>query len=163
MDISLPWVKRSAPTVDKAPKRRPLTPEEQEVSDKLRRFWDERKGPLGLNQDKAGEYLGISTQGGVSHYLRGWIPVGTDVLFGFCKLLHVQPGEINPRFKDFFIADPELVYGVKRMLALPKEKRHFVFVMAAVYGKAVSDGDVEKAYGLPPPEEPDQPKPRRPK
>lgn len=78
-------------------KRTGLTPEEDAKGQRLRSIWDAKRKPLGLTQEKAGETLGM-TQGAVGQYLNRRIPLGTNALLGFSRILEVDPREIDPAF-----------------------------------------------------------------
>ncbi|WP_444904202.1 helix-turn-helix domain-containing protein [Microbulbifer sp. CnH-101-E] len=77
-------------------KRRPLTAHEQTCIERLRNIWDEKKKELGLTQEKAAALIGWSSQGSVAQYLTGRIPLNTDAILRFSKLLQVEPWEIDP-------------------------------------------------------------------
>lgn len=81
-------------------KRKPLSEPDKLAAANLRRIWDEKKLELGLTQDKAAEAMGFTTQGAVSHYLNGYLPINTDNLLKFAALLGVQPSAIRPDIGD---------------------------------------------------------------
>ncbi len=83
-------------------KRRALTPVEAEAAHRLLLLWNSRKGSLGLTQEKAAYALGYRTQGAVHQYLHGIIPLGTNAVIRWAKLLGVSPDEIRPDMKDSF-------------------------------------------------------------
>lgn len=74
--------------------RRALTAEEQEARDNLRRIWNEKKSELRITQESAAHKMDIS-QGAVSHYLNGIIPLNMGAIFKFSELLKVNPNEIS--------------------------------------------------------------------
>ncbi len=82
-------------------KRRNLTENETKMAENLRRLWDEKKKEqqiIGkkLTQETAAELMGYDTQGAVSQYLTGKIPLNTDAILLFCKVLGCNPSQINP-------------------------------------------------------------------
>lgn len=81
------------------PNNTPLDAEELEASAKLSRIWHAKKKELGLSQERAAELYGCS-QGNISQYLNGKIPLNTDAVYKFAKILKVNPIEIRPDLKD---------------------------------------------------------------
>jgi transcriptional regulator with XRE-family HTH domain len=81
-------------------KRKPLSESDKAAAANLRRIWDEKKRDLGLTQEKAAEAMGFTTQGAVSHYLNGYMPLNTDNLLKFAALLEVPPSAIRPDIDD---------------------------------------------------------------
>ena len=61
---------------------------------KLKREWSARARSLGVTQDTAAEELGI-TQGAVSQYLNGKIPMNYRTLVVFCRLLGISDTDIR--------------------------------------------------------------------
>lgn len=79
--------------------RRALSKRETEASENLRRIWDSQKTELRLTQEMAAFRFGWKTQGAVSQYLLGRIPLNTDATLKFAELLQVEPLEIDPYLK----------------------------------------------------------------
>lgn len=83
-------------------KRRKLTAEEQSWADNLKRLWGARRPPLGetkkMSQEKAAELAGWGAQSTVSQYINGVIPLNTDAILTFSKLIPCAAKEINPEF-----------------------------------------------------------------
>lgn len=77
----------------------PLNQEEIALYKRLNRIWNLKRKELGLNQEKAAEMYGCS-QGNISQYLNGKIPLNTDAIYKFSEILQVSPDEINPRLKS---------------------------------------------------------------
>lgn len=75
-------------------KRAKMTPADLSAAARLRALWDARDPEKGLTQDKAAEALDI-TQGAISQYLNGKIPLGLDAVLQFAKLLDCEPEEIR--------------------------------------------------------------------
>jgi hypothetical protein len=94
--IALLLIRRFIIRVAMNTKRRALTPEEKEVSTRLRAIWDAKKDSLGLTQAKAADFFGWDSQGSVSQYLNARIPLNTDAILGFARLLSVKPSDIDP-------------------------------------------------------------------
>lgn len=70
---------------------------------KLKYAWEAHKKELGLTQEVAADLLGFSSQGTVSDYLNGRIPLNMATAFKFAKLLKVPVTEI-------WEGDAELVF-----------------------------------------------------
>lgn len=94
----------------KAPtKRRALTPAELEEARQLRSIYESKKRELRLTQEKLAELMGFGTQGAVSQYLRGRIPMSNEVLLKFAYHLEFNPCEIRPDiFEDLPLRDIEM-------------------------------------------------------
>ncbi|MCW7013430.1 helix-turn-helix domain-containing protein [Escherichia coli] len=71
-----------------------------EASKNLKAAWNARKKELKLTQELAAELLGFESQGTVSQYLNGKIPVNTDAALKFAALLKVKPEDIREDLKD---------------------------------------------------------------
>lgn len=80
-------------------KRRPLTAREKIAQQNLRAIWNAKKKGLELTQERAAHQLGWSSQGTVGQYLLGRVPLNTDALLKFAKLLQVKPTDIDPDFQ----------------------------------------------------------------
>jgi len=61
---------------------------------KLKLLWLQRASSLGITQDTAAENLGI-TQGAISQYLNGKIPMNYRTLLMFCRLLGIDDIDIR--------------------------------------------------------------------
>lgn len=66
--------------------KRKLSPAQADAARRLRQLWDTKKALLGLTQESVAERLGI-TQSAVGQYLRGVIPLNTDMILKFARLL----------------------------------------------------------------------------
>jgi len=78
--------------------RRPLTPEEQEEAKRLASFWNEfREKNPGSTQSWLASASGLGTQGAVSQYLRGVIPLNLHALVSICRVIHADPFFVSPR------------------------------------------------------------------
>ena len=71
-----------------------------EASKNLKAAWNARKKELKLTQELAAELLGFESQGTVSQYLNGKIPVNTDAALKFAALLKVKPEDSREDLKD---------------------------------------------------------------
>lgn len=80
-------------------KKKPLTPREREICQRLKAIWDLKHDELGLTQDAVAGVLEIS-QGGVGHYLNGRNAIGFEAMFWWAQLLQVHPYEIDPNFAE---------------------------------------------------------------
>ncbi len=70
------------------------TPADVAAAQRLKREWTARARGLGVTQDTAAEELGI-TQGAVSQYLNGKIPMNYRTLVVFCRLLGISDTDIR--------------------------------------------------------------------
>lgn len=70
------------------------TPEDVAAAWRLKELWKHRASGLGLTQTKMAEELGI-TQGAVSQYLNGRIPMNYRTLKTFCLALGVEDTDIR--------------------------------------------------------------------
>jgi hypothetical protein len=81
--------------------RRPLTPEEQEEARRLTSFWDDyRKANPGSTQAWLAGAAGLGTQGAVSQYLRGVIPLNLHALISICRAIDADPYFVSPRLMN---------------------------------------------------------------
>lgn len=78
-------------------KRRELTPEEKRDAARLREVWayyQDRNA--GATQVWLAQETELGSQGAVSQYLRGVIPLNLDSLLAFSRVLEVRPDQISP-------------------------------------------------------------------
>ena len=79
-------------------KRRELTEEEKGEAERLKQAWEEyRLAHKGTTQTWLGAETGLGTQGAVSQYMRGVIPLNIEALSAFCRVLKLDPHAISPR------------------------------------------------------------------
>lgn len=71
-----------------------LTPADEAAARALRKLWDDRADKREVTQDTVAEALDI-TQGAVSQYLNGKIPLNFRAVMSFAKVLGCEPGEIR--------------------------------------------------------------------
>ncbi|WP_157379265.1 hypothetical protein [Burkholderia ubonensis] len=78
--------------------KRPLTAEELADRDRLVAAWKRFKvGHPGASQIWLAEVTGLGTQGLISQYLRGVIPLNVRALLAICAQIGADPNEISPR------------------------------------------------------------------
>uniref|UniRef100_A0A1I7WD29 HTH cro/C1-type domain-containing protein n=1 Tax=Heterorhabditis bacteriophora TaxID=37862 RepID=A0A1I7WD29_HETBA len=70
------------------------TPADVAAAAKLKLEWQARARSLGLTQDQVADELGI-TQGAVSQYLNGKIPMNYRTLVVFCRLLGINDTDVR--------------------------------------------------------------------
>ncbi len=95
--------------INTMPNNNTLNAVELESSKRLARIWHAKKKELGLSQERAAEIYGCS-QANISQYLNAKIPLNTDAIFKFSKMLQVKPTEIRPDIQgqiEIEIADLE--------------------------------------------------------
>lgn len=76
-----------------------MQPADIAAARRLRSIWDKRRTELELTQEKAADLLGW-TQGAVSHYLNGKIPLGLPAVFKWAALLRTSPYAIRPEIAE---------------------------------------------------------------
>ena len=75
--------------------RRTPTAKDRKKAQTLKTLWEARKHDLDLTQNSASKELGL-TQPTFSQYLNAIIPLNTDIIFKFAKLLQVTPQTVDP-------------------------------------------------------------------
>lgn len=106
--------------------KRNLSPAQADAARRLRQLWDTKKAQLGLTQEGVAERLGI-TQSAVGQYLRGVIPLNTDMILKFARLLGCPAHEISPTMADKFdVAGPVLVDTDRGVLELSSDEVEWV-------------------------------------
>ena len=83
----------SVPNMESSRRAKP-TPEDIAAAERLKSVWLLRARDRGITQDKMAEELGI-TQGAVSQYLNGRIPMNYRTLASFCKALGISDTDIR--------------------------------------------------------------------
>lgn len=79
-------------------KRRELTAEEKGEAESLAAAWSRyRAENKGATQAWLAAESGLGTQGAVSQYLRGVIPLNVEALVAVCRVIQVDPKSISPR------------------------------------------------------------------
>ena len=76
---------------------RPLSEEHQQDAIRLKDIWEQRKEKLLLSQAKAASMMGFKSQGAISQYINGRVPLGVEAALKFCKVLQCNLYEISPR------------------------------------------------------------------
>ena len=122
----------------------PLTQEELQWAANLKRVWLRKKKELSLSQEKVAELYGC-TQGNVSQYLNAKIPLNTNAVYKFARILQVAPTEINPTITDLIPSlDPSNVRSAMDLLPLierlpPKEAAKFLGMAEAIVDKKLKE------------------------
>lgn len=93
---------RPANTLEDMKKRRPLTPEEQAESVRLKAIYEQKKAAAkasgsSLTQADIAEACGWSGQSAFSQYATGKVPLNLDALLNLAKALDFSPAEVSPR------------------------------------------------------------------
>lgn len=82
-------------------KRRELTQEEQAEAERLKSAWESyRARNEGATQTWLAAEAGLGTQGAVSQYLRGVIPLNLPALLAICRVIEASPRAISPRLME---------------------------------------------------------------
>jgi SOS-response transcriptional repressor LexA len=88
-------------------KRRELTAEEREEAERLAQAWEKyRAENKGATQAWLAAEAGLGTQGAVSQYLRGAIPLNVEALAAMCRVMQVDPNAISPRLMSIVLMPP---------------------------------------------------------
>lgn len=76
---------------------KPLTKEQLDDAARLKAIFERAKeSNPSVTQEYVADACGWKTQGTVSQYMNGKIPLNLSALFKFCDVFRVQPGEISP-------------------------------------------------------------------
>ncbi len=122
-----------------------LTPNDIVAASNLRRIWDEKRRPLGLTLEKAGERLGLS-HSAISQYLGGKMPIGFNFLLKVSELLGVEPHDIRPDFPyRLYLSDdfsPEARQLARYYETLPTDTRKFLFSLIQTAANSVLNNEV---------------------
>lgn len=75
----------------------PLSPEQLEDAQRLRNIWELfKRAQPNMTQDLLAEACGWKTQGSVSQYMHGRIPLNLPAILKFARALGVDPEDISP-------------------------------------------------------------------
>lgn len=85
-------------------RKRPLTPDQVAVCERLRDIWIAKQDVLKLSQSEAAARLGMN-QSGFSHYISCRNAIGFEMMFKLADLLEVHPYDIDPDFRDKLPSD----------------------------------------------------------
>jgi len=89
--------------------RRTLTAEEKGESARLTDFWIEfQEQNPGATQSWLASASGLGTQGAVSQYLRGVIPLNLHALLSICRVIQADPYYVSPRLMKSLTDVPEI-------------------------------------------------------
>lgn len=78
--------------------KRPLTDDELADKDRLVAAWNlYKKTHPGASQTWLGKVTGLGTQGVISQYFRGIIPLNVRALLAICAQINADPAKISPR------------------------------------------------------------------
>ena len=80
--------------------RRKLTKYEAETAERLKSIWLKVKKRRGLTQEDVRLAMGFATQGAVSKYLNGVIPLNTDAKIKFARFLNCKVTDFDPEFVE---------------------------------------------------------------
>lgn len=105
-----------------SPRKAKPTEADLAAAARLRAEWDARKAARGLTQEKMAELLGGKTQGLVSQYLTGKIPLNYRALLAFCDALDVYPEAIRSDLPEQRVTGPYYVREGSQSARLDPEK-----------------------------------------
>jgi hypothetical protein len=95
-----------------AKQRRELTDEELRDAERLRDAWERFKIETpSATQESVAFACGWKTQGAVSQYLRGVIPLNLDALLKFAGVFGIAPQLISPRLAQKIVGVPASEFG----------------------------------------------------
>jgi len=90
-------------------KRRELTTEERAEAERLAAAWSRyRAEHKGATQAWLAAESGLGTQGAVSQYLRGVIPLNVEALAAMCRVMQMDPATISPRLMEKVVSPEQL-------------------------------------------------------
>lgn len=94
---------------------KPLTKEQREDAARLKAVFERTKeSNPSVTQESVAAACGWKTQGTVSQYINGKIPLNLSALFKFCDVFSVQPEEISPS-----LARQQMISSVTKSIAKP--------------------------------------------
>jgi SOS-response transcriptional repressor LexA len=111
----------------------PLSPTQLEDARRLKAIYESKKAELGLTQESLAAACGWESQGSVSQYLNGKIPLNIDAAVKFARELRVSVADFSPELDreltDLYIAYtaiPETILGKTNSNAavIPFASRH---------------------------------------
>jgi hypothetical protein len=93
------------------PRRRPFTAIDREAHRRLAKVWAEyvSRHP-GATQESVANGMGM-TQGALSHYLNGRVPLGIAAAIRIARALRVDPIALHPEADVYFAAEPHARYA----------------------------------------------------
>lgn len=113
--------------------KRNLSLEEKDAARKLLQIWNAKRKKLGLTQARAAAELDFASPSSVYQYLHGLIPMGTDALIKFARLLGVKPEEIRPDLADKFnVIRPMMARFEKIPIELSSEDWEMIQIMQRI-------------------------------
>lgn len=130
----------------------PLTPEQKADADRLKDIYEAKKEALGLTQDTLAAHCGWSSQGSVSQYLNGKIPLNLPAAIKLASALHCHVQDFSHQLaKALYLADtppppPSLnePEPPSRVLTMPDPPAVVAVVRLM---RAMSDGDRREVLG----------------
>jgi hypothetical protein len=92
------------------PRRRAFTAIDREAHRRLAKVWAEyvSRHP-GATQESVANGMGM-TQGALSHYLNGRVPLGIATAIRIARALRVHPVELHPEADVYFVSEPQPLY-----------------------------------------------------
>lgn len=109
--------------------RRPLTQEEKGESARLTDAWRSfQENNRGATQSWLASASGLGTQGAVSQYLRGAIPLNLQALLAICRVIEADPYFISPRLTNALSSVPNKVIEIDKTKA---ERIHEKYIQQA--------------------------------
>lgn len=102
--------------------KRELTAEEANEAAALKARWLAWKAESGATQETAADFLGFKTQGAVSQYLNGRIPLNLQVASGFARLMGCQIADFSPRLAKQLQSLSPAALGLSEVDEAPQQR-----------------------------------------
>lgn len=127
----------------------------------LAEIYERKKKGLELNQEKLAFEVDM-TQGAVSQYLKGKVPLRIVAALKFAKALKVKPTEIREDLAELTSELPieAIEFAQKYANMTPEQQRKFEAILLLA-GQAAPDSKLAKDWHAPDEPEPTKPKRRR--
>lgn len=135
-------------------KSKPLTQEQAEDSRRLKALWEEKKP---MTQEAFAEAYGLGTQGNVTQYLNGHIPLNLEAAIRFAGGLSVPVETISPRLAKVLAMaksserhlPSQVEILVERVMALADvQRQEFLSAVLPILGSAMDSNHVSSRFML---------------
>ena len=132
-----------------------LSPKHVAMAERLRTLWNNTHGG-GYSQMQASALMGYESQSAVSHYLNQVNALNLEAIIKFCRLLKVQPGEIDPELSDISLLHTDamdyLVEMLDRVFRSDGEQAEcqFQHIEALLAARGLSNTDIANFFDISP-------------
>lgn len=115
-----------------------ISDRDRKSAERLRLQWNKQKRTLGMTQAVAAKKIGFS-QSALNQYLNCTIPLNTDAVLSFARLLECRPEEIDPNFRERISLLPQRVPVISTTTRSKPSKRMIEIKRKTIY---------ESTYGV---------------